>query len=92
MNNNEYNKAIGNRIKCIRALLDMSSEDVASNLGVTRQTLRHYECGKTPLKSGVIYQLCKLYNVSPSLIIGFTDTYTIPEENIRICFPPIKDY
>ena len=46
MNNNEYNKAVGNRIKCIRALLDMSSEDVASNLGVTRQTLRHYECGK----------------------------------------------
>lgn len=92
MNNKEYNKAVGNRIKHIRALLGMTLEDVASKLNITRQTLRNYECGKTPLKIGVVYQLCKIYNISPSLIIGFTDTFTIPDENIRICFPPIKDY
>lgn len=90
MDNIEYDKAIGNRIKYIRILLDMTVEKVASQLQITRQTLYNYESGKTSLKISVLYQLCKIYDVNPNLIVGFSDCFTIPEANIRIYFPSIS--
>lgn len=60
---------IGRQIQTLRNKYRMTQEDLASKLGVSKQTVSNWETGlKTP-RMGAIQKLSELFNVSKSFII-----------------------
>lgn len=67
--------AIGNRIYELRMRLDMTQDQVAREIGTTKQTIYKYENGVvTNIPLDKIEQLSKLFCVSPAYLTGWSDT------------------
>lgn len=56
-------KEIGYKIKFIRNLRGISTEDFADKLGISRSQLQNYEKGLTDIKISKLYEISKLMNV-----------------------------
>lgn len=54
---------LSQRLKELRKLHNYTQDDVASMLGVVRQTYSHYETGKRTPSSETLYKLAGLYNI-----------------------------
>lgn len=80
MTEEECNKIISDRIRYTRNLLNISLEDIADKLNITRQTLSNYENNRTPIKASIIYSLSKLYSVSSDWLLGITDHVYIKQD------------
>ncbi len=66
------NTITGERLKILREKLKMSQVDVADKVGVSKQTLYKYENGIIgTIPYDKIYNFAKLYNVSPSYLVGW---------------------
>ena len=68
-----FDQQVGERAKHIREILSMTMQEVANQLGVTRQTLGNYENGATPMRADVVRSLCEVYGVPSSWMLGMTD-------------------
>ena len=68
-----FDQQVGERAKHIREILSMTMQEVADQLGVTRQTLGSYESGLTPMRADVVRSLCEVYRVPSSWMLGMTD-------------------
>ena len=65
-------KEIGKRIRNAREKADMSLNDVAVKLGVTKSTILRYENGEiSKVKAPIIDGLAKALNVSPHYLMGW---------------------
>lgn len=65
---------IGERLKYLREQNKMTLEEVANQLGIGRSTVFRYENGTvTNIPSDKISMLARIYNVTPSYIMGWTD-------------------
>jgi putative transcriptional regulator len=53
-----------NRIKVFRAMHDLTQEELASKVGVTRQTVVSLEIGKYDPSIGLAFRIARLFNVS----------------------------
>lgn len=58
------NKALAKKLKDLRKIHNYNQEDVATVLGIVRQTYSHYETGKRTPGHDVLYKLAKFYNIS----------------------------
>ena len=72
-----YDKAVGQRAARVRTILSMTEKYVADKLGITRQTLGNYESGRTSMRASIIREMCELYGINPSWLLGITDEITI---------------
>lgn len=78
---------IGKRIKELREKRGMSQVDLADKISVSKQTLYKYENGIiTNIPSDKIEGIAKVFNISPSYLMGWKDDdadsegyYTNPE-------------
>lgn len=61
---------IGKKLKELRIQLGYSQEQLANELGVTRQTLSNWECGKTVPDSVQLSKISKQLNISIDCIVG----------------------
>jgi putative transcriptional regulator len=52
-----------NRIKVFRAMHDLTQEQLAGKLGVTRQTVVSLEIGKYDPSIGLAFKIARLFNV-----------------------------
>ena len=52
-----------NRVKVFRAMHDLTQEELAKKLGVTRQTIVSIEIGKYDPSIGLAFKTAKLFNV-----------------------------
>jgi putative transcriptional regulator len=52
-----------NRLKVFRAMHDLTQEELANKLGVTRQTVVSLEIGKYDPSIGLAFRIAKLFNV-----------------------------
>lgn len=68
-----FDQQVGERARHIREILSMTMQEVASQLGITRQTLGNYESGTTPMRADVVRSLCEVYGVPSSWMLGMTD-------------------
>lgn len=69
---------IGDKIKYLRELHDMSQVDLASIINVSKQTLYKYENNLiTNIPSDKIESIAQTFNVSPAYLMGWTEEYTI---------------
>ncbi len=52
-----------NRVKVFRAMHDLTQEELAKKLGVTRQTIVSIEIGKYDPSIGLAFRIARLFNV-----------------------------
>lgn len=65
---------IGNRIRKLRRSSNLTQEELGLLLGVQKATIQKYENGSiVNLKTEHVEQLAKIFNVSPSYIIGWDE-------------------
>jgi len=70
-------ETIGERLRNLRDKKGYTLEKAGSLVGITKQTLYKYENGIiTNIPSDKIEQLAKIYNVSPTYIMGWEDMPT----------------
>ncbi len=62
------------RARDLREDLDLTQEELAQKLNVSRATVNRYENDKFDMKFTYAIELAKLYNVSLDYIAGLTDT------------------
>ena len=53
-----------NRLKVFRAMHDLTQEELAGKLGVTRQTVVSLEIGRYNPSIGLAFRIARLFNVS----------------------------
>ena len=53
-----------NRLKVFRAMHDLTQEELAGKLGVTRQTVVSLEIGKYDPSIGLAFRIARLFNVT----------------------------
>lgn len=61
------------RAKNIREDLDLTQDDIAKLLNVSRATINRYENDKYDMKFTYAIELAKAYNISLDYIAGLTD-------------------
>ena len=73
--------SIGQNIKRRRRELDMTLEEVAKKVGISRQTLSRYETGVIGnIPSDKIEALAKVLDTSPAYIMGWEESSSTNEE------------
>jgi transcriptional regulator with XRE-family HTH domain len=66
---------IGERIKSLRLLADMSQEELGNRVGVQRAAINKYEKGiVTNIPISTIEKMADLFDVSPTYIVGWGDS------------------
>ena len=72
-------KAIGEKIKYLRLLANMSQEELGNRVGVQRAAINKYEKGSvTNIPISTIEQIAKVFDVSPTYIVGWDNVETNP--------------
>ena len=65
----EYNKDIGNRIKELRELSDISVQEIAQELSIDEETYIQYENGEVDIPASFIYKIANKFHVDLSLLL-----------------------
>ena len=71
------------RIKDLREDHDMTQDELADKLGVSKRTLLRYESGTSEPTISILISLSLLFNVSIDYIVGIKDSTVIDEENVK---------
>lgn len=71
---NEYNKDIGNRIKELRELSDISVQDIAQELNIDAETYTQYETGEVDIPASFIYEIANIFQVDLNLLLTGEET------------------
>lgn len=83
------NIEIGNRIKYVRNLRNVTLDTIAQKVGVAKSTVQRYESGKIEsIKLPVIESIANALNVNPAWIVGKSDLMELPSQKI----PKIMQY
>ena len=70
---------IGERIKYLRTLADMSQEELGNRVGVQRAAINKYEKGSvTNIPIATIEKIAMIFNVSPTYIVGWDNIEVNP--------------
>lgn len=70
----DYNVSWECRLRVFRAEKSLTQEEVASSLGVTRQTISAIEKGSYNPSLGLAYRIAKLFNVTIEEMFNFKNS------------------
>lgn len=76
----QINQTLCNRLKEEREALKLSQARLADLLGVSEQSLRHYELGHTGVSAWLIEKAAKVFGCSPEYLRGETEYRTDEDE------------
>ena len=80
-NMNEYIKQISDRIRELRDILDLTAEDVATNIGVSTEEYLAYENGEKEIPISLLYKVASIFKVDPTVLmtgdVPRMDDYTV---------------
>ncbi len=71
------------RIKDLREDHDMTQDELADKLNISKRTLLRYESGISEPTIGILISLSLIFNVSIDYIAGIKDSTIIEEESIK---------
>lgn len=75
---------IGIKILNLRKKINLTQEELAEKLGITRQTIQKYETGIiTNIKYSTIEKLAKIFNVSPQYLLGIEEQKLLSKDDIK---------
>lgn len=63
----------GERLKNERILQNLTQEDMANKLGITRQAYGNYEAGKRDVDSQTLVKLSSILNISVDYLLGLSN-------------------
>ena len=66
---NEYNKDIGNRIRELRELSDITIKEIAEKLNIEEEIYIQYENGDIDIPASFIYELANIFKVDLGLLL-----------------------
>ena len=66
---NEYNKDIGNRIRELRELSDITIKEIAEDLNITEETYIQYENGEIDIPASFLYELANIFKVDLGFLL-----------------------
>ena len=75
MSGYEFDKKVGRRLAKLRPA-EKSQQDVATDLGVKRESINHWENGIKHIKAEDIVRLAAYYNASADYILGLSNVTT----------------
>ena len=64
---------IGERLRAIRELRGLSTQQLANDLNIKPNTYLNYETGKRYPRADFLLELCEYYDVEPNYIFGISD-------------------
>lgn len=62
-----------NRIKELREERDITQQELASVVDVTKWTIRRWERGESQIKQSKVVELCDFFDVSAGYLLGYDD-------------------
>jgi transcriptional regulator with XRE-family HTH domain len=71
------------RIRDLREDHDMTQDELADKLNISKRTLLRYESGISEPTIGILISLSLIFNVSIDYIAGVKDSDVIEEESIK---------
>ena len=78
---NEYIKQISDRIRELRDILDLTAEEVSSNIGVSVEEYLAYENGEKEIPISLLYKVAGVFKVDPTVLmtgdVPRMDDYTV---------------
>lgn len=93
----DFNKELGQRIRILRNNFNMSQEDLAKKLGVSRSTISQIENGEREIHISELCEIARIFNITveellnpsktPEIIIERTKEKNKEENKIRISVP-----
>ena len=66
---NEYNKDIGNRIRELRELSDITIKEIAEKLNISEETYIQYENAEIDIPASFLYELAHIFKVDLGLLL-----------------------
>lgn len=66
---NEYNIDIGNRIKELRELYEISTKEMSEKLDIDEEKYIDYEDGKNDIPASLVYEIANIFNVDMGLLL-----------------------
>jgi len=72
MNEQALRQAIGNRIRVVRHAARLSQRQLAEKLGISPYRVSNTERGRAPLNAIEINDLCKVLDVTPNWLLGWS--------------------
>ena len=78
---NEYIKQISERIRELRDILEFDADDVAREIGVSKDEYLAYETGAKEIPISLLYKVAELFRVDPTVLmtgdVPRMDDYTV---------------
>lgn len=72
MKDNNYNHLLSTKLKELRKIHSFKQEDVAVDLGITRQAYSHHETRRHSPSPEVLFKLAGIYNISVDDLLQLT--------------------
>ncbi|MBR3139688.1 MAG: helix-turn-helix transcriptional regulator, partial [Methanobrevibacter sp.] len=66
---NEYNKDIGNRIRELRELSDITIKEIAEELNINEETYIQYENAEVDIPASFLYEIAHIFKVDLGLLL-----------------------
>lgn len=94
-NENDLRKYAGSIIKKLRERKNMSQDELAEQLNITRQAISRYENGDRGVNQDLLFQLASIFNVKideffPSLNNGYLKQEITKEEEFELLKETLK--
>ena len=93
---NEFNKEVGQRIKELRELSDISIEEFAEDLNIDSETYNLYESGVKDIPASLLNEIAHKFQVDLSLLLTGEETrmsiFDIPKKGKGISVERRKEY
>lgn len=87
----EFSRKIGQRIRWLREIQDLTMNEVQKRCGIQAKTLARYERGGIPISANVIEQVAIVLNVSPTRLCGPIDDFSqLVREQVGAIEAPLK--
>lgn len=68
---NNLTSTLGNNLKYYRKLRNLTQKEVANFFNMTQQQYSRFENGVYELNYNQIYEICKLYEITPNELFNF---------------------
>lgn len=65
----EYNIDIGNRIKELRELSDVTTEELSKELNIDKDLYEKYESGEIDIPANIVYGISRIFDVDMGLLL-----------------------
>jgi len=78
---------LGERLKSLRENRNMTQEQLAKLIGMSQQSIDHYENGRANPSIETLKRLVEVFNTTVDYLLGLTDNPNRPEDAPAACEP-----